>query len=49
MGDRFDAAGVQDFTMLERLKVSVVQNLVTLSRLMEVVRLRFTNRSARRT
>ena len=47
-GDRFNATDVERFTVLERLKISTVINLVTVWRLTEVVSLRFTERTARR-
>lgn len=47
-GDRFNYAGAQRFTLLERLKICVVLNLFTMRRLMEVVSLRLLNRPASR-
>lgn len=46
--DRFGADGIDQFAMPERLKMSVVHNLVAFSRLTEVVLLRLTRRRARR-
>ena len=48
VGQQRDVDGVRRFTVLERVRIAAVLNLVTASRLVEVVTRRLTNRPARR-